>query len=123
MKAVVWIVFVLVALLWTGGAVVASALTGWAADAVASGEAAEFGRAVAQWPVPDWMSWWVDPALVQAAQRAVLWLADASRGFLPWAGAALGWMVPVIWVFWALGLLAMLLLAVGLHVLVRRAAR
>ena len=122
MKALVWIVFAVFALFWTGGAVVASELTRWTAEAVASGEAVELGRAATQWPVPDWMAWWVDPALVQAAQRALLWMLDTTSGFLPWAGAALGWLVPVIWVTWALGLLAVLLLAVGLHVLVKRVA-
>ena len=123
MKALVWIVFAVFAVFWTGGTVVASELTRWLARTVASGEAVEMGRAVAQWPVPDWMAWWIDPALVQAAQRAVLWMVETGSGFLPWAGTALGWLVPVIWVTWALGLLAMLLLAAGLHVLVARAAR
>ena len=123
MKALVWIVFAVFALFWTGGTVAASELTRWLARAAASGEVAELGRAVAQWPVPDWMAWWVDPALVQAVQRAVLWMVETGSGFMSWAGTALGWLVPVIWVTWALGLLAMLLLAVGLHVLVTRATK
>ncbi|PPE69346.1 hypothetical protein IS481_15235 [Caldimonas thermodepolymerans] len=120
MIVALWIVFAVSALLWTGGTVLLSVLTRWLARAVASGEVESFGRSVAQWPVPDWVAAWIDPAVVQAAQRGVLWLAETSRNWLPWAGTALDWLVPLIWVVWALGLLGMLLVAAGVHLLARR---
>jgi hypothetical protein len=118
MKAAVWIVFGLLAALWTGGALLAAELAAWSAALLASGEAVDLGRTAAQWPVPAWVALWVDPAWVQAGQQALAWALELLRDSLPLMGSAVGWLVPVVWVLWGLGLLLMLLLAGGAHLLV-----
>lgn len=121
MKTAIWIVFGVLAALWTGGAFAAAELTQWAAGLIASGAAVDLGKAMAQWPLPAWLAPWVDVTAFQAAQQFVVaaleWLRDA------WPGMAwlVGWLVPVIWVLWALGLGMMLLLAGVGHWLAGRA--
>lgn len=121
MKTAIWIVFGVLAVLWTGGAFVAAELTQWAAGLIASGAAVDLGKAMAQWPLPAWLAPWVDVTAFQAAQQAVVaaleWLRDAWPG-LAWL---VGWLVPVIWVLWALGLGMLLLLAGAGHWLAGRA--
>lgn len=123
MKIALWIVFVVVALLWTAGAAGTAALTGWTAAQLASGAAADVGAAAAQWPVPAWLALWIDPALLQTAQQALQWTLQNFRESLPWFGALLGWLVPLVWIGWGLGLLVMLLLAIAAHVLIGRSGR
>lgn len=120
MKLVIWMVFGVIALAWTGGAWLASELTQWAGQALASGEAASVGRELAQWPVPQWLSLWVDPAVIQALQSTVLWALDTLHGALPMLGSAVGWLVPMVWGLWGLGLLAMFVLAFTAHLFLAR---
>lgn len=120
MKLVVWMVFGVIALVWTGGAWLAAELTQWAGQALASGEAASLGREFAQWPVPQWLSLWVDPGLIQGLQSTVLWAVDTVHDALPMLGSAVGWLVPMVWGLWALGLLVLLVLTIAAHVLLTR---
>jgi len=121
MRAVVWIVFGALVLAWTGLAWLASELAQWLGAAVASGRAADLGQAAAQWPIPAWIGAWIDPALIVGLQDAVLWAIEALRSAGPAAGAAIGWLVPLTWIGWVLGLLPLLLLAGGAHLLLGRA--
>ncbi len=120
MSLLIWSVFALLALLWTGGAWASAALVQWSADLMASGQAVELGRAVSSWPVPAWATWFVDIALVHVVIDAIVWGLEGLQAVAPWAAAAVGWLVPVVWVIWALGLLLLLALAAALHLLVRR---
>ncbi len=119
MKVAVWIVFGLLAVLWTGGALLMSELTQWGAQLLAVGEALN-AEPAAQWPIPAWMSPWVDPAWAQAAQKSLMWTLQMLRGFSPMMGSAAGLVVSLIWVLWGLGAVLMLGLAVGAHVLLER---
>lgn len=111
MKILVWSVLGLLAALWSAVAWVAAEVIGWAAAYVASGAAVELGRSLAQWPVPAWIAPWVDHQWIRAAQDAVLGGLEALRATRDWAGTGLGWLVPVVWVVWGLGLLLMLAVA------------
>ncbi|MGI9154482.1 MAG: hypothetical protein ACR2IY_11490 [Rubrivivax sp.] len=125
MKLALWLGCALLALLWTGGAALTAALTQWAAQVLASGGAVDLAQAAARWPVPDWIALWVDPQAVRWAQQMVLWalglLGSLSAG-LPVAGQVVGWLVPLVWVFWGLGMLVLLALALGVHVWLWRSA-
>ncbi|MBB4845458.1 hypothetical protein HNP55_004008 [Paucibacter oligotrophus] len=120
MKIAVWIVFALLSALWTGGALLVIALSEWAAQLLASGDAAAVGTAAAQWPVPAWVSLWLDPASIKLAQEAVLWALSAGRDVLPMLGSAMGWLEPLIWLLWLLGMVLMLVLAIAGHLLLGR---
>jgi hypothetical protein len=116
MKILIWSSFAFIALLWSGAAWGLVALTQAAAQAAAAGAAADIVRQVTQWPLPTWLSLWVDSAWVLAAQQALA----AAHGAWPQVAAAAGWVVPLIWLFWGAGLMLLLLLAGGLHLLVAR---
>ncbi|MBL0423094.1 hypothetical protein JI739_22355 [Ramlibacter sp. AW1] len=114
------LLFGLLALLWTGGAFAFAELVQWGAQALASGGAVDTARGLATLPVPQWIALWVDPALVQAAQSVVLWTLDAAREAVPMLGSAAGWLVALVWVLWAVGLVALLVAAGGSHLVLRR---
>ncbi|WP_119157145.1 hypothetical protein [Caldimonas tepidiphila] len=120
MKLLIWMVFGLLALMWTAGAFVAAEMAGWAAAVFASGEAENLGRAAAAWPVPEWVALWVDPGLLRAMQQSLLWSLDALRDALPLLGSLLGWLAPLVWIGWGLGLLLMLVLAATAQIAVGR---
>ena len=118
-----WVLFALLAILWTGGAWIAAAIAGWVADAVASGSAAEAGRELATAPLPEWFGLWADPEWVRAAQDALLRTVEAAQELLPLASTVVGWFVPLVWIAWGMGMAILLLLAVLAHVLLRRHGR
>lgn len=120
MKTLLWISLGLLALLWTGAAWGLAAGVDLAAQLLASGEAAGFGRVVAQAQLPPWLALWIDPAWLGGLQQLFVAGLDWMQQFWPTAGAAVGWLVPLIWVFWGLGLLMLLALGALLHWLVGR---
>ncbi len=120
MKMTVWIVCLLLLGFWTGGTLVLTALTEWGARQLASGEAAALGDILAQWPVPAWVAVWVDTAMIEAVQGGVTWALQALHGALPLVGSAVGWVVPLIWVLWGLGVILLVGLAFGAHLLLGR---
>jgi hypothetical protein len=120
MKIAVWVLFGLLAMCWTGGAWLAATLAQWAAGLLASGAAADLMGAAAQWPVPEWLTLWFDPALVRAVQAMLVQALEWTRESMPAAGSAVGWLVPVVWVLWGLGMALMLALAGGAHLLAGR---
>lgn len=115
MKLAIWGVFGLLAGLWTAGAFIVSELTQWASQLVASGAAHDLGQAAARWPVPSWLAFWVDPAWIQTLQAMTLWTLDALSDAIPFIGSALGWLVPLVWLVWGLGALALLATAGLVH--------
>ena len=123
MKIFVWVTVAVLGLLWTAAAALGASLVSWGAGVLASGNAGEWVRLAAQWPVPAWIGWWgVDPAAVKALQEAMVWSLQALQHAWPWLAAAFRWLVPVVWVLWGLGLLLMIALGGLVHVAVSRGA-
>jgi hypothetical protein len=120
MKIAVWVVFSVVTLLWTAGTLIAVELTRWGTQLLASGNFEQLSRGVAQWPVPEGLPFWLDPASIRTMQEIALLSLEAFHNALPYASTAMGWLVPVIWVVWGLGLLFLLALAGGTHWLTAR---
>lgn len=117
-----WTLFAVLALFWTGAAWITAAGTEWALQALASGTGVAAARDLAALPVPEWLKVWIDPAWIQSLQSALRWAIDGSAAVLPLAGAAANWLVPAIWIAWALGMLLLLVGAAGAHMLLRRFA-
>lgn len=114
----IWSLFGFFVLLWSGGLGLLGALLDWASHALASGEAARLGEAAAAWQLPPWMAFWVDEPLLRNLQQSLSWLLDLGRSSLPWLGEALGWLTPLLWVLWFLGVAALLFLTLlGLRLL------
>jgi hypothetical protein len=120
MKIALWSVVGLLATIWTGGAMLATALTRWSADLIASGGAAELGRTAAQWPAPAWLAPWIDAAWMKSVQQMLLWSTESIGHVLPWLGSAVGWLLPFVWALWGLGVVGLLVLAGVAHLLIGR---
>jgi hypothetical protein len=111
-----WMLIALLALCWTAAAWLLAAATAWAAQALATGSAAQAARELTTLPLPGWLpAEWLQPL-----QALAQWAVDAAGSGLPLAGTAAGWLVPAIWIGWGLGLLLLLLLAAGMHMVLRR---
>lgn len=121
-KTVIWVSCAVLALLWTGGAALIAQLVGWSAQAMAGGGAADLGGWASSWSLPAWLGAWFDPAAIGAVQQAVVLALDGLREWLPAAGAAVGWLVPAVWLLWGLGLAVLLIVAAVANLLARRAA-
>jgi hypothetical protein len=123
MKTALWIVFLLLAALWTGTVLVSAELTGWLATTVASGQAGDVITNAGQWPVPAWMGLVIDPAWIQGLQAAwvevVGWLGQSG----PALGGMVSWLVPLMWIVWGVVMLTMLAGAVAGHFLLGRFSR
>lgn len=120
MKPLIWGVFGLLALCWTGLAAASVQITEWLLTLVGTGQATDVATAAGQWPVPAWLALWVDPAWVKAMQGAWLGLVQWLGQVLPSGGSLMAWVTPLVWTAWALGLLCLLVPAIALHWLVGR---
>lgn len=121
MKAAIWIVSGVLAALWTGGAFVAAWFVDWAAGLIASGAALDLAKNVAAWPLPRWLEPWVDAAAFQALQHLLVDLMSWLRAAWPGLVTMVGWLVPLVWGLWAVGLGLLLALSVFGHWLAGRA--
>lgn len=121
MKLLIWSVFGLLALMWTLGAWVLHALAGWLARVGVGAAPADALPALADWHLPAWLLQWVDVSSLQALHSAALAALEALRQAGPWVGEALGWLQPLVWGAWALGLLLLLAAAGGLHLVLKTA--
>ena len=120
MKLALWGVFVLVGLLWTGGAALTAQVVEWSAQSLASGAAGDIGNAAATLAMPAWLAPWFDPAAWAALQQSVGAAIASIAGLLPNLGGLVSWLSPLIWVFWGLGLAVLLALTLVGHWLIQR---
>jgi hypothetical protein len=120
MKIALWIAFLVLALLWTGGAAVMAELVAWSSSGLAAGGAVEAGGAIATAAIPAWLAPWVDAAAWTSIQQAVAGTLTAVSASLPMLGTAVGWLVPLVWICWGVGLVVMLVLAGVAHWLISR---
>lgn len=108
MKIILWGVFALAALLWTGAAALLAELIQWSAQGLAASDGAAIGTAAATMPMPPWLSPWIDIAAWAALQQTVGGALTSASAVLPILGDVAAWLVPAVWVTWGLGLLALL---------------
>lgn len=123
MKALLWGVTALFALVWSGLAWASVELVQWTVGLLASGQGAELGRSAVEFQVPAWMAPFIDTGLVTLLQDFVKWLIELAAGGAPLAGAAVGWLVPLVWIVWAFGLVMLLAVAGVLHLLINKLPR
>lgn len=120
MRTLVWVLFALAALFWTGGAVVAAGALDWFAGMAASGSTADWGAAIGSWSIPAWATYWIDVTVLHALLEGAVSLLQGLQQAWPWVGTMLGWLVPLTWVLWGLGLVLMLTIVVLIDLVVRR---
>ena len=112
MKTLLWAISLLLAMVWTVGIALVASVFNWLAGA--GDQVVGAVQMVAEWPVPAWAAVWMDPAWLDGVRAALTWSIDSLVTYAPWAFAVLGWISPVLWVLWGLGMfLLLVLVAVG----------
>lgn len=122
MKKIVWIVFAVLAALWTGLIVLATRLTQWALAAVADARVPDAALAGPAWGVPPEASGWLSPEFMHSLQAAMLYAAQTLNHLLPAAASLAPWLTVLAWLFWGLVMACLLVLALVLHWLAGRNA-
>jgi hypothetical protein len=112
MKLVIVVVFVLLGLLWTGLAALTAGGLQWAAGALASGSAGDLAAAMGSWQLPTWLVQGLDLGWLMGLQAALVTAVDMLQQWWPGVGQVVGWLVPVVWITWGLGMALLLLLGV-----------
>lgn len=121
MKAGLWLLTALALVVWTAGMAAMAGLAQWLAAQLPLWTGSM--PPVAQWPWPDWLGLWVEPALLQALQSFLIWLLDLLKMLAP-SMQGLGTVLAVlVWVLWGLGALALVAVALVGHFLIRRRQR
>lgn len=92
----------------------------WAAGLAASGGAVDWVGKVAESPPMLMLAKWLSAATYQHVQDLMILLLKLLGEGLPLLGSALTWMAPLTWIIWGLGMLVLLLLAGGAHLLLGR---
>jgi hypothetical protein len=123
MTAAIWTLFAVLLSIWTGVVWLATELTRWTSQALEEGTrvgAADLPAVIG--PMPDWLAAWLPADVLPAVLAGVQWATQLLETSLPWAGAAVGWLVAVAWVGWFLVALVLTIAAFMLHVIVRRSS-
>jgi hypothetical protein len=115
MKALLWSVSSIFTLIWTAVAAVTAQIVGWAAQQLAASSTGALGDAVASLTLPGWLSPFVETATWNAWVQAIAGAATALERAFPALSGAIDWLVPIVWVGWGFGLLALLVLTFASH--------
>jgi hypothetical protein len=118
MKILLWTIMGIAAMLCTILAVLFASAIGWLANHMAG--SADLINQAAQWPVPAWLAAFFNPALLEPVRTAVVAVINTVATGLPWVAPMLVWLVPVVWVVWALVMLCLIALTSGVHYAIAR---
>ena len=111
MTALLWAVAALLATGWSLLVWAAVSVAGWVLGAVPAGSTTQLSDAVRQLPappVPDVLTPWFDTGWWTAMQTLTADLLAWLSPWLPSAATLMGWLTPLAWITWALGLLTLL---------------
>jgi hypothetical protein len=117
MKALVWLVFLILTAFWTGLVALTEQLSQWLLASMAAGQVGELATLAGQWPVPAWMGFWLDTAWLQSLQEAGVGLVQWLSKVMPSSQGLMSWISPLLWLGWGLGTLLLLVAAVMGHML------
>jgi hypothetical protein len=117
MKALVWVVFLILTAFWTGLVALTEQLSQWLLASMAAGQVGELASVAGQWPVPAWLGFWVDTAWLKSLQEAGVGLEQWLSNVLPSLQGLMSWISPLLWLGWGLGTLLLLVAAVMGHML------
>lgn len=120
MKAVIWILFVLVVLVWTGFAALVAQAIAWSSAQLSAGAIGTLEMATNNVVIPAWANPWLAPADWATILMFVQSALDNAAATVPVLGSMLGWLAPLVWIVWALGLAALFALLIAGILLVKR---
>ncbi len=111
-RKIVWILFALFALLWSGTAALAAQLLDWGLAHLPLDGQGNLIEQVRQWPLPEWLVLFTDPEAARQLLVGLVSFVQWLTGLLPGLSA---WMGALIWIIWGLGLGLLLILAILGH--------
>ena len=120
MKALIWVVFVLAILMWTGATVLVVNVLEWSAQQLSKGSPALLETATSNIAIPIWMSPWLDPSSWATIFMSIQAMLAGTASAFPFLGSMIGWLAPVVWIIWGLGVLGLVALAIVGTVLLKR---
>ena len=113
MKLVIWCVFLVLAVLWTFASSILVEAIEWSSQRLSSGQPPNLESVTSQIVIPPWLSPWLEPSSwAMIFQSIEFFLANVTAA-VPALGSLLGWLVPLVWIGWGLGILALLALAIA----------
>ncbi|WP_396434099.1 hypothetical protein [Limnohabitans sp.] len=115
MKALVWVVFVILVAFWTGLVALTEQLSQWLLASMATGQVGELAAIPDQWPVPAWLGLWVDTEWLKSMQEAGLGLVQWLTQVMPSADGLMRWISPLLWLCWGLGTIFLWVCAAAAH--------
>ena len=121
MIALIWIVFTVLALLWTAVAAFSVNVADWVLRFLSSNQVGDAAAELAGIPLPAWLTPWIDPALLEALKVSSVEFVQAAMAWMPSADALSGGIGWLIWTIWGIGFMVMLMLTAVLHWFVSRA--
>ena len=120
MKALVWVVFAAVVLVWTGFAALVAQAISWSATQLSTGATGTLEMATNNVVIPAWANLWLAPADWATILMFVQSALDNAAAAMPLLGSVLGWLAPLVWIVWALGLVALFALLIAGILLLKR---
>jgi hypothetical protein len=119
-KWIIWTIVGVLAALWTGTLATLAVAAGWTATTLQ-----QAAPSAQQLPanLPAWLAGWVDPAVWTAMVEATQQALKTVESMLPAVGTATGWLEPLTWIVWGVGMFALLSVAIGSQWLVGRHER
>lgn len=106
MKIVLWVSVVVLGAVWTAGFALLASIAHWLAGAGPHVVGAV--QQVAEWPVPAWVAIWASPAGMDGVRAGLTGTIDFLVLYSPWLFSLLGWVAPLLWALWGLGVLLLL---------------
>lgn len=107
MKIILWGGVALLALFWTGGAAILAEAVQWSAQWVSAGSTSTLEAAAKNIVLPVWLAPWLDPSIIASVLKTLQDILTIFSSVLPTMGMVVGWLIPVIWITWLLGVLAL----------------
>jgi hypothetical protein len=108
MKAILWGGIALLTLLWTSGAALLAKTVHWSAKRMTAESTMTFEMATSSVVIPVWLAAWFDPMALSTILETMQDMLGTFSSVLPTVGMVMAWLIPAIWITWALGMLILL---------------
>ena len=106
--------------MWTGFAALVAQAIAWSSDRLSTGAVGTLEMATNQIVIPGWASAWLAPSDWATVFMFVQSAIDNAAATVPLLTSVLGWIAPLVWVVWALGLAGLFALLIMGTLLIKR---
>lgn len=120
MKTIIWVIFGLLAIIWTGIVSMTLKLVHWLLGSIGDVRVPVPTAPSTTAPLPDWMPPWIDANWVHALQAGIADTLNQINQALPILNGLSGWLTVLGWFTWGLIMALLLVLALLLHWLAGR---